>query len=86
MSIHNDELNKKLTQIPIVGHLNGEEKRIFANIKMNMVLSKNIPMTLKTKRYDSVININQGYNIWHINNKEKKGSKNWNEIFFEIVG
>lgn len=52
--VHNYELDHKLGDYPIVSHLDGEEKKIFVEITMNMVLSKNILTTLKRKRPDIV--------------------------------
>lgn len=55
-------------------------------MEINMVLLKNILMTLKRKRYDNVTNIKQVYNVWHMNKEGYKGSKNLNATVVETVG
>lgn len=69
-SVHNHELDCKLAYHLIVGPLDAEEKKTFVvEMTMNMVLPKNILLTLKTKMIDSIINIRKVYNVPHRNKK-----------------
>lgn len=47
--VHNHGLNHKLVGNPIISRLDSEEKKIVAEMKMNLVQLKNISATLKQK-------------------------------------
>lgn len=67
------ELDHKLDGHPIVGRLDVNEVKFFAEITVNTTLRKNILMTLTRKILDNITNIKQVYNVRHINKKVING-------------
>ncbi|XP_050891220.1 uncharacterized protein LOC127096711 isoform X2 [Lathyrus oleraceus] len=69
---HNHEMTENLQGHPIASRLNVEEKKLVYEMINNMVLPKDILMTLKKRRPDNVTTIKHIYNACRRYKKSKK--------------